>query len=447
MPGRGVPVKAIQGDRRLPAPRSAAWRGPGTRPDGRSGSVAAMPRLLCVSCVVLTFGLLAAGSAAAFPGANGVLVFEGSGGLTTVAADGQGLAAIPGTLGLFAASVSPDGRRLAATSSGGLAALDITGANAGLAVTPGAAPAWSPDGTRLAYGRSGDIWVAAADGSGTPLQLTSSPDNDRVPAWSSTGRIAFVSNRGGNTQVWSMASDGSDVRQVSAVGQVEAQRPAWSPDGTRLAFATDDGSISDVYVSDTRVAPGVANDKRITVNGSSAFYNGSPSWSPDGTRIAFESNRTGGPEVWTTAAPGGGDDRRVTTSGGMRPDWQAIPLPPAAPVAPVVSTPPAPTALTPTPRPALKVSTVAQLPSARACVSRRSFAIRLRVPRDAGVREAVVRVNGRRLAVRSGARLRSTVDLRALPKGRFSVEVTLRLADGTSVKETRRYRTCAPKRR
>ena len=44
-----------------------------------------MPRLLCVSCVVLTFGLLAAGSAAAFPGANGVLVFEGSGGLTTVA--------------------------------------------------------------------------------------------------------------------------------------------------------------------------------------------------------------------------------------------------------------------------------------------------------------------------------------------------------------------------
>ena len=69
------------------------------------------------------------------------------------------------------------------------------------------------------------------------------------------------------------------------------------------------------------------------------------------------------------------------------------------------------------------------------------------MPRDAGVREAIVRVNGKRVASRKGARLRSTVDLRALPKGRFAVEVTLKLTDGTSVKETRRYRTCVPRRR
>ena len=56
-------------------------------------------------------------------------------------------------------------------------------------------------------------------------------------------------------------------------------------------------------------------------------------------------------------------------------------------------------------------------------------------------------VNGKRAAVRRGARLRSTVDLRSLPKGRFRVEVVLKLADGRKVKDNRRYRTCAPKRR
>ena len=55
-------------------------------------------------------------------------------------------------------------------------------------------------------------------------------------------------------------------------------------------------------------------------------------------------------------------------------------------------------------------------------------------------------VNGKRVAVRSGARLRSVVDLRSLPKGRFRVEVRLRLADGKTLRETRRYRTCAERR-
>lgn len=403
-----------------------------------------MPRLPVPLLSALALVLLAAAPADAFPGANGVIVFE-AGGLNTIAADGTGLAPIPGTFGVFAPVVSPDGKRVAATTSGGIATLDITGAAAAVLPFTGAAPTWSPDGTRIAYGTGGDIWTAAADGSGAPVQLTSGPETDGVPSWSATGRIAFWSNRGGASQIWSMAADGTDVRQVSAVDDVEQQRPAWSPDGSKLAFATDNGQISDVYVSDVTVAPSVANDKRITINGSSAFYNGSPSWSPDGTRIAFESNRTGGPQVWTTAAPGGGDDKQVTTDGGMRPDWQAIPRPPApvvpaAPVAPV-GVP------TPASRPALKVSSIAQLPPTKACVSRRRFSIRLRVPRDAGVREAIVRVNGKRVAARTGARLRSTVDLRSLPKGRFAVEVTLRLTDGTSVKETRRYRTCAAKRR
>lgn len=98
----------------------------------------------------------------------------------------------------------------------------------------------------------------------------------------------------------------------------------------------------------------------------------------------------------------------------------------------------------PTVLPAL--TSVVSLPSTRRCVSRRRFSIRLRVPRGSAVVSVTVRVNGRSVAVRRGARLRSTVNLRSLPKGRFRVEIRLTLADGRIVSGTRRYRTCTPKR-
>jgi hypothetical protein len=56
-------------------------------------------------------------------------------------------------------------------------------------------------------------------------------------------------------------------------------------------------------------------------------------------------------------------------------------------------------------------------------------------------------VNGRRVQVVRGARLTAPVDLRTLPKGRFKVDITVVTADGRRIKGTRRYRTCAPKRR
>jgi hypothetical protein len=101
--------------------------------------------------------------------------------------------------------------------------------------------------------------------------------------------------------------------------------------------------------------------------------------------------------------------------------------------------PPKPTPVT--------VASAVRFPSTKVCASRRNFSIRLRVPRGAAVSQATVLVNGKRVAVRSGARLRSVVDLRSLPKGRFRVEVRLRLANGKTLKEARRYRTCAPKPR
>ena len=71
-----------------------------------------------------------------------------------------------------------------------------------------------------------------------------------------------------------------------------------------------------------------------------------------------------------------------------------------------------------------RASDVVTLPSARKCVSRRRFRIRLRRARGVKLVSATVHVNGKRVKVVRGRRLTSTVDLRALPKGRFKVRIT-----------------------
>lgn len=97
--------------------------------------------------------------------------------------------------------------------------------------------------------------------------------------------------------------------------------------------------------------------------------------------------------------------------------------------------------------PALSAKAIFAFPSTKRCVSRRSFRIRLRVPAGVTATSATVLVNGKRASVVRGKRLTAPIDLRGLPKGRFSVKVTLKTSDGRSVADTRRYRTCAPKKR
>jgi hypothetical protein len=117
-------------------------------------------------------------------------------------------------------------------------------------------------------------------------------------------------------------------------------------------------------------------------------------------------------------------------------------LPPPAPP------PPPPPAPAPPPAPPkLTVASVLTLPPARRCVSRRAFRIRLRAPKGVTLQQATVLVNGRRARVVRGRRLTAPVDLRGLPKGRFTVKVTVTTTDGRRVSDTRRYRTCAPRRR
>jgi ABC-2 type transport system ATP-binding protein len=89
----------------------------------------------------------------------------------------------------------------------------------------------------------------------------------------------------------------------------------------------------------------------------------------------------------------------------------------------------------------------ASLPAARACASRRGFAIRLaRVRRPDRVVKAIVLVNGRRVRVIRGRRLRAPVNLRGLPRGTFRVTVELRTARGRTLRSARTYHTCVARR-
>jgi uncharacterized delta-60 repeat protein len=146
-----------------------------------------------------------------------------------------------------------------------------------------------------------------------------------------------------------------------------------------------------------------------------------------------------------------GDDGSTGTPPAGPSGETPTPQPPApagpAPVSPAGTVVPPPAAK---PAPAAAKLTLAQavsFPPTKTCASRRKFGIRLRVPKNVAVKDATVSVNGKRVAVRKGSRLRSTVDLLHLPKGTFTVTIQLRFADGHVLKGSRKYHTCAAKRR
>ena len=105
-----------------------------------------------------------------------------------------------------------------------------------------------------------------------------------------------------------------------------------------------------------------------------------------------------------------------------------------------------------TPTPTLTGKDVIKLPSNKKCVSRRNFRIRIRQPGGLKIQTALVFVNGKRVRVLSRKvfgknRKVSRVDLRGLPRGTFRVRIVVLTSEGTTLRNTRKYRTCAKKRK
>ena len=232
-------------------------------------------------------------------------------------------------------------------------------------------PAQSPDGTRIAFSSRRDfdseVYVMDADG-GTPRNLTLHEAWDGEPAWSPDGeRIAFMSDRNGeveefggmrfNTDIFVMNADGSGVEQVtSSPLSLSADQPAWSPDGSAIAFARGGGiSILELSSGEARSltdegwGPSWSPDGRWIVFGrtveyeeshiwkirvagggaiqltSGRFFRKSPTWSPDGARIVFaREDRAAGTAYDLYAIPAeGGPWEQLTEDPGVdsEPCW------------------------------------------------------------------------------------------------------------------------------
>ena len=153
-----------------------------------------------------------------------------------------------------------------------------------------------------------------SDGS-AQTRLTRTAAHDDHAAWSPDGtRIAFASTRDGDYEIYVMNADGTNVVRLTDHPQSDAA-PSWSPDGRRIAWRTNRDGNPEIYAMD----PTGANVRRVTTN---AAADEAPDFSPDG-RIAFASNRQGGAyNIWVTDVDGT-NVRRVTSGRANRhePDW------------------------------------------------------------------------------------------------------------------------------
>jgi Tol biopolymer transport system component len=180
-------------------------------------------------------------------------------------------------------------------------------------------PAWSPDGRMIAFSSSRDgnqeiyrMWI-----DGTHLRrLSRNIALDYRPAWSPLGnKIAFLSNRDGegDSEVYTVRPDGTGIRRVTT-DALDEQSLSWAPDASRIAFGADGAVYS--------MKPG-GSDQTFLAKGDD------PAWSPDGTKIAFSGpcGSSCGDNLFVMDADGGNvNDLTPDNTDGFdgEPDWQPL---------------------------------------------------------------------------------------------------------------------------
>ncbi len=176
-------------------------------------------------------------------------------------------------------------------------------------------PSISADGRRMLFQqatRDNNIWHATLDRPGhasSPVQWIASTFPDVDPRYSANGdQILFTSMRGGNRLPWISDRQGRNPLMIPINGPFHGS-PRWSPDSGRIAYDARIQSYAQVMV----VSSMGGTPKQITTDN---FENVVPSWSHDGQWIYYCSNRSGRQEIWRIR-PDGGASEQVTRNGGF----------------------------------------------------------------------------------------------------------------------------------
>jgi dipeptidyl aminopeptidase/acylaminoacyl peptidase len=250
--------------------------------------------------------------------------------------------------------VNPPARAINVSRVGGMVPDDV------YELTGVADPRLHPDGKLVAFVvwwidreeseyRSA-IWIAAVDGSSSPRQFTSGEKRDSSPRWSPDGSLlAFTSSRGEEktSQLYVIPAEGGEARKLTDLKE-DPSELAWSPDGSRIAFCARVRDEAYEEEDDKKRRPrrftrlnykldnvGWTGDRRqhlfvVPADGSAEptqltdgdFEDASPSWSPEGKRVAFVSARSEfwdlelASDVYVVDAEGGEPTRLTESDGG-----------------------------------------------------------------------------------------------------------------------------------
>jgi Tol biopolymer transport system component len=182
----------------------------------------------------------------------------------------------------------------------------------GGAVRATASPAWTPDGEELVFlgSRRGvrTLWRVAASGADAPQQLTVGEGAD-FPVIARAGKRLVYARRDYGQDIWRLELTGAEKTPQPPARFISSTRfewfPRFSPDGARIAFQSARSGLPQIWLSNsdgTMLRQLTFFDQGLT---------GSPRWSPDGRRIAFDSSSEGQGEIYVVSAEGG-KPRRLT---------------------------------------------------------------------------------------------------------------------------------------
>lgn len=193
------------------------------------------------------------------------------------------------------------------------------------------APRWSPDGTKIVYmghpqfgeqdqRQLQDIWVMDADGQ-HKTQLTNTPRQEEVPAWTADGRIVYCGQAADNLDNWDiylMNADGSGLQRLTTSPAFDCW-PSPAPAGNKLAYTTVRNDVAEIVTMNLNGTEIGEVTTGVDVNCVQS------DWSPSGNDLVFacDDETSASRDVWT-AHQNGTDLRRLTNTPGEReafPSW------------------------------------------------------------------------------------------------------------------------------